>query len=333
MGFKTLFLGSLAATQIAGYKLTLDFLAGGPQHFFSQFEFFDQEDPTQGAQTYVDYGTASQNYLIGHMGSAHQAAPNAKSVYLGLGSNAGNPHAVRISSKATFSPGTLLLADIGHMPSGCGTWPAMWMLGSGTWPLNGEIDIVENVNSASFNQMTLHTGPGCSLSNESHTAYTGTLATGNCDVNAQGQDKNAGCGITAPQNSEVITFGEGYNKQGGGLWAMEWTTSSITVWYMPRSSGKVPGILSNSSPNPGALFGKPLARFEGSGCDFGTKFKDMNLIFNTALCGQWAGVEALWGSTGCAASTKQATCNAFVASAGEGLSDAFWIINALRIYT
>lgn len=31
------------------------------------------------------------------------------------------------------------------------------MLGSGTWPYNGEIDIIEGVNSMSDNLVSLHT--------------------------------------------------------------------------------------------------------------------------------------------------------------------------------
>ncbi|KAI9728408.1 MAG: hypothetical protein M1828_003808 [Chrysothrix sp. TS-e1954] len=310
----------------------VDFLAKGPQNFFNQFNFFDQADPTQGVQEYVSFPTASETYLIGHMGAAHSAFSNAKSVYLGLASNGTHMTAPRISSKAAFSPGMLLLADIGHMPAGCGTWPAMWMLGSGTWPLHGEIDIIENVNSVGYNQMTLHTGPGCDIKSDSASAFTGKVLTSDCDTNAPGQDKNAGCGIQAPPNPTAASFGPEYNKQGGGLWAMEWTTSSISIWYMPPSTGKIPSVLSNQAPNPEALFGKPLARFAGAGCDYGKSFQEMNLIFNTALCGDWAG--DAWTTAGtCAASTGKSSCAASVASAGAGLNDAFWIINALRIYT
>ncbi len=33
------------------------------------------------------------------------------------------------------------------LPAGKGTWPAFWMLGNGSWPKNGEIDIMEHVGS------------------------------------------------------------------------------------------------------------------------------------------------------------------------------------------
>ena len=41
---------------------------------------------------------------------------------------------------------------------GLGYWPAFWMLGVGTWPAHGEIDIMEDVNSLSQHSGTLHCG-------------------------------------------------------------------------------------------------------------------------------------------------------------------------------
>jgi len=48
-----------------------------------------------------------------------------------------------------------------RIPSGRGTWPAIWMLGSNTplkWPDDGEIDIMEHVG---FNQGTVHASVHC----------------------------------------------------------------------------------------------------------------------------------------------------------------------------
>jgi len=45
--------------------------------------------------------------------------------------------AVRLISDNTYTRGLFIL-DLNHMPYGCGTWPAFWLLGP-DWPTNGEI--------------------------------------------------------------------------------------------------------------------------------------------------------------------------------------------------
>jgi hypothetical protein len=49
-------------------------------------------------------------------------------------------------------------ASIEQPNDGDGYWPAFWMLGPGQWPENGEIDIMEDVNSLSEVSGTVHCG-------------------------------------------------------------------------------------------------------------------------------------------------------------------------------
>jgi hypothetical protein len=49
-------------------------------------------------------------------------------------------------------------ASIEQPSGGPGYWPAFWMLGPGQWPENGEIDIMEDVNSLSEVSGTVHCG-------------------------------------------------------------------------------------------------------------------------------------------------------------------------------
>ena len=49
-------------------------------------------------------------------------------------------------------------ASIQQPAGGLGYWPAFWMLGPGQWPENGEIDIMEDVNSLSQVAGTIHCG-------------------------------------------------------------------------------------------------------------------------------------------------------------------------------
>jgi hypothetical protein len=138
------------------------------------------------------------------------------------------------------------------------------------WPNTGEIDIIEGVNSQTSNQLTLHTNAGCSLSKPA-TSYLGTLKTSNCSVNAPGQAVNAGCSIDAI-NSQ--TYGTGFNANGGGVYAAEWTSTAIIIYFFPR--GAVPGDISSGNPDPSS-WNEPLAIFSGA-CDIDTHVIDQQIV-------------------------------------------------------
>jgi beta-glucanase (GH16 family) len=61
--------------------------------------------------------------------------------------------------KASFVYGTVS-ARI-KMPDAAGVWPAFWMLGNGSWPGTGEIDIMEYVGEKDWTGVAIH-GPGYS---------------------------------------------------------------------------------------------------------------------------------------------------------------------------
>ncbi len=44
---------------------------------------------------------------------------------------------------------------------GLGYWPAFWLLGPGTWPQHGEIDVMEDANALSQHSGTFHCGGPC----------------------------------------------------------------------------------------------------------------------------------------------------------------------------
>jgi beta-glucanase (GH16 family) len=70
----------------------------------------------------------------------------------------------RIRSVAAFTPparGELQVVASIRQPDpgyGLGYWPAFWLLGEGTWPEHGEIDILEDVNALSEHSGAFHCG-------------------------------------------------------------------------------------------------------------------------------------------------------------------------------
>lgn len=343
-------LSSLVSAQGSGPYTLKDDLSY--KNFFNNFDFFSGPDPTQGFVQYQTREAATQNEFVGYF-------DDTQSIYLGVDFKEKDPKgrkSVRVESTKTWNQG-LLVADIRHMPdSTCGSWPAYWLLGQqqvGTddWPKGGEVDLLEGVNLDSAAAVTLHTSEGCVVDNatmglqgtaKSQAAYLGNMATSNCDVAAVDQEKNVGCSIKAPALSaknNLATYGTDFNNAGGGVYAMEWTSNFISVWFIPRNSSVFTAQFSSFSAGTSksntttsqtldpSTFGVPLARFAGSGCDFTERFKNMRIIFDTTFCGEWAG--KVWDDK-CAAKTGVKTCEEYVQNNPEVFADAYWEIAGLK---
>lgn len=302
--------------------------------FFDGFVTFTGPDPTHGKVNYTDMAfAAKQDYLSYsfHEGSnktrARISVDSSEDASTGPGRNS-----VRLTSKQTFSAGTLLVADIHHIPVGPSLWPALWLLGTGaTWPAAGEIDILEYVHETPYNAMTLHTAPGCNVGNSSTSMpFTGNLQDSNCNSGSGA----LGCSIHSPSNLTSLlngTFasaGHAFNAQGGAVYVTEWTASGINIWAFARSA--VPPSLNSANPST-AAFPTPLASFGGSGCDFEKNFKDMVLIINTSLCGDWAG--KVWSSSGAEKATGVETCDQYVVENPKAFEEAYWEVASVKVYS
>lgn len=245
------------------------------------------------------------------------------SVYIGVDSTNAYPStgrpSVRLESKRTFQRGLFIL-DVAHMPAGCGTWPAFWTLGSSAgWPHAGEIDIIEGVNDATTNLMALHTTPGCAISGA---GGSGNVISRNCDVNAAGQSPNQGCSIS---DARTTSYGTVLNSIGGGIFATEWNSAFIKVWFFPR--GQAPADVFSSNPAP-ETWGTPAAVFQGA-CNIDEKFRDHRIIINTTFCGDWAG--SVWAGSQCR--TKASTCAEWVRNNPAAFREAYWRINSLKVWS
>lgn len=292
--------------------------------FFDAWSFWTTGDPTNGIVNYVDESTARSNGLleVNSNGNAVMRVETTPTV-------ANNRMSIRITSVKSYNGGLFIL-DAVHMPTGCGTWPAWWTNGP-NWPAGGEIDIVEGISNYTNNQATIHTNPGCSLSssNPSTLGITGTVVGGtNC---AAAQTNNEGCGV---RSSSSVSFGAPFNNNGGGVYAMSWSSDGISVYFFPR--GSIPGDIVNETPVPSG-WGQPMAHWPASQCDPFKFFYDNVVIFDTTLCGDWAG--GVWGSSGipgqeqsCAQRTGYSTCEAFVRANGASFQEAYWEVQSVKIY-
>jgi len=292
--------------------------------FFDGWDFWDLPDPTHGIVDYLNVNDAQSNGLIGvnSDGNVLMKVETTQKV-------SGNRKSIRIQSKNVYTGGLLVLDSV-HMPTGCGTWPAFWSNGP-NWPAGGEIDIIEGVNDYTSNQATLHTNPGCGLASaDSKTlSISGTLIGGqDCSVSST---SNQGCGIRAVSNT---SYGPGFNNIGGGVYAMQWDTSGISVFFFPR--GSIPADITAEAPQP-STWGPAMARWPAIACDPFKFFYDHVAIFDTTLCGDWA--SGVWTSAGvpgqeqsCAARTGYATCEDFVRNSGQAFNEAYWEIVSYKRY-
>ncbi|KAF8480835.1 concanavalin A-like lectin/glucanase domain-containing protein [Russula ochroleuca] len=292
--------------------------------FFSGWNFFTGGDPTNGVVQYVDQQTATSSNLvsINSAGNAIMRVDNTSQV-------SGNRNSVRIQTQFTFTGG-LLVMDSVHMPTGCGTWPAFWTVGP-NWPVEGEIDIVEGVNNYTNNQATIHANTGCQLPTSNVTALgiSGSVVGGtNC---AALQTNNEGCGVRASQTN---SFGEPFNNNGGGVFAMLWDNTGVSVYFFDRQN--IPSDITAQAPVPEG-WGTPSAFWPASGCNPFQFFQNHAAVFDTTLCGDWAG--GVWTATGvpgqdqsCAQRTGVATCQQFVQQNGAALSEAYWEVKGVQIY-
>lgn len=168
--------------------------------------------------------------------------------------------------------------------------------------------------------MSGHTKDGCTISGS---GQTGILETNNCAV----PYSTTGCSTS---DSRTNSYGSGFNAEGGGVYAVDWTSQSINVWFFPRDA--IPYSILSNNPNPAADFGTPTAVFAGS-CDIDSMFYDMAIVFDTTFCGQWAG--NVYQSMGCPMYSGQASwpsCVTFVAENPGAFDQAYWYINYIKVY-
>jgi hypothetical protein len=157
---------------------------------------------------------------------------------------------------------------------------------------------------------------------------------------------NQGCVAVGAENG---TIGIEMNEINGGVYVLEWDPINgyIKSWVFKR--GSIPLNLQESIetasagdekvlPDPES-WSLPYAYFsigEASGCS-ADHFRNMRLIFNLAFCGNVAGNRFFKDCPGVSKgfnfqNDSVLTCNAYLESEPEALSEAFWKIRGVYVY-
>ncbi|KAF9035191.1 endo-1,3(4)-beta-glucanase-like protein [Panaeolus papilionaceus] len=294
------------------YYLSTNIVGPG---FYGHFNWENIADPTHGRVNYVTQTTSIAHNLTYATHDTFILRTDYKTV---LDPQGPGRESVRIITKKSFTQ-HIVIADVRHMPQGCGTWPAIWETKGVDWPTYGEVDIVEGVNDVGPNAGTLHTTQGCTMP-ASGRNMTGTASQDDCDWRV---NWNAGCGVKFPQSA---SYGPEFNENGGGWFVMERTKTDIKLWFWSRKDRNVPKDVKNRSFDVDPRgWGTPAAHFPNTQCDLEKYFGDNNLIINLTLCGDWAG--NVYDSNKC-----PSTCVDHVNNHPDAFKDAYFDFAGIRIY-
>lgn len=298
----------------------------GPQ-FFEMFSFLDHPDELGGYVRFLDRHSAREAGLV-------QASSDR--VFIGVDKSSGAASApvgsVRVSSKAVFSSGIFVLS-LDHVPTGCGSWPSLWMSGG---QQGYKLDIVEAVHTSTRVTTTLHTATRCEQSSlQGNRDFSGKWAKGSfkplandCNDAAPGQWKNQGCEQIGPQGSMGVPF----NLGGGGTFVTEWepTEGYISTWFF-RNGTLPPDLADGKSLLNPAAWGVPYShfRFSEDTCPKNT-LGNARIVLDVNLCGSYG--DALFKKSCPAEASHEGTCSDFVAKHPEVLRQAYWSIRRLDVY-
>ncbi|KAB5591391.1 hypothetical protein CTheo_5182 [Ceratobasidium theobromae] len=311
-------LGLPLAVQAATYTIAQNHSGA---NFFDGWVFTEGIDASTVGNVLFQSQAAALQQKLAYVADNGHAIIKVDNTTVGTGDTYGRA-SIKINSTASFGKGSLVIMDAYHLPYGCSVWPAYWSQGSpaDSWPQFGEIDIIENVNMATVNQMALHTTQGCTLA--SSTQVTGKIVSTDCFNQTNG---NQGCIV---QGASAASYGAGDASTvsaGGGVYALEWSSegNGIRIWFFQR--GSIPDDVAGANPNPSS-WGTPTAAWPESSCNSSQFFGAQTLILDITLCGNFAG----------AASTFQATCSGVctdLIKTPTNYNNAYFDIAYLRVFS
>ncbi|KAF8999294.1 hypothetical protein BDQ17DRAFT_1246751 [Cyathus striatus] len=306
----------------ASYGLVKDYSG---DNFFDGWDFFNGYDSTtSGDEMYVGPQAAAEAANLAFID------PQTKHAFLKVDNTTNVPdqqkrNSVKITTTASYDVGSVWVADLFHVPYGCGLWPAMWSWAPQVglnWPEGGEIDTFEAVNQVSFNQMGLHTNAGCTAPKPNPNQNSASIVnTTDCHG-----DQGQGCIVT---DAGHPSDGPGFNDNGGGVFVTEYAATGISIWYIPRAN--VPqSISSNSTTIDTSTLGTPTGNWPASSCGsngFSGFFLPQSIVFHIVLCGTFG--KATYNQT-CTPGDCYSTS---VVGDGSNLSEGYFEIGSVRVFS
>lgn len=103
-------------------------------------------------------------------------------------------------------------------------------------------------------------------------SFTGNLISTQC---LSSGSNNAGCAFTDGEGSA----GHPFNMASGGVFAMLWDDTQISIWRFPRD--QIPQDIQNGDPCPES-WGTPVALWTNDSCDIAASFSALNRTFLTS---------------------------------------------------
>ncbi|KAF9528060.1 glycoside hydrolase family 16 protein [Crepidotus variabilis] len=291
--------------------------------FFDNWAYYGNVDNTTwGNVTFVDKDAATQKKLT-YVNDAGNAVVKVDDLTTIAPAQLVNRDTIRLTSLHSYGVGTLILIDAVHIPYGCSVWPSFWTYGiEQEWPLAGEIDIIEGINGMENNQVALHALGGC-LKAEVPGQQTGVTIEGDCS-------KPQGCLVA---ETKPNSFGMGFAKAGGGVFALQMEESGIYSWFWSRPD--IPANVQNGQFSSQSIdtsrWGIPSAGYPSSRCNITQFFPPQNLVLLTTLCGVWAGNPSIYQQT-CKTPTNSCVADNIIGP-GDKFATAYWEIRYIRTYT
>ncbi|GAA5959202.1 hypothetical protein JCM3765_005103 [Sporobolomyces pararoseus] len=284
-----------------------------PRTFLDAFFFADEADESNGLVNYVEPEEAEELELTSISNSTVVLSMDRASQ---LSENEARD-SVRLSSKEVIHPGSLLVIDLAHVPTGCFVFPSIYLHGANaSLPLGAEIDLFDGSSSRDSNRYSVRAPLGCSLSSQA--TFAGEKKSTTCELGSS-------CSIAGKTSSSAETM----NREGGGVIALQLDTNSISIWQWSRS--QIPLDVANGSPRSES-WSSPTALWSSSSCNISTAFRDLRLAFDITTCGDWRGKQSLSSENHGSCSSTYPTCEAAVRDSSN-FEEAFFEINSVKVYS